>query len=656
MKQLLLAACIFFAGNSMAQNQVREINTLTPDLNGAEMAPNIHSKPINESKVLWDVQMSADVATAIGSNGQAGIAYVNGEIWTSKWASDTLIRFSSTGTFIAKFTVPGLSGTRSMTTDGLNVFIGNNTNTIYILNPATYTISGTISSAAGVTSRFLTFDPNLDGGSGGFWTGNFNTDIVAISMTGAVLSVIPAATHTLTGMYGAAVDNVNPGGPYLWVYHQAGANNCQLTVLNLTTGTPTIYTHDVFTEMSTLFAATSNLAGGAFFSSTYIPGEVSIMTLSQGTPANAVIIYDAELSVSVTDVAATSLRPTRGYTKIPVTQIFGETFVAGYQNLSTSSLPEVNGELNIFYNSSLISTENFQATNVASGGTGTFTSNVFPMTNGVGVYEVTWTVTPDAGSTDSNPANDVYSFTFEVTDSVFARDNDIPTGTGYTVSSVDSAYAVVLYEVNSTDIVSGIWIQLETPATGDSTFGLIFNYSGSVGTEIARGNLQIIDANQNVYYLVFPGGVILNPGTYAFGVYEGVGVGIGLSQSTELFTPNVNFFNVGGTWTASGIQTSRFIRPVFGTPFANVKENTAENNLRVYPNPTSDKLSISFEQALSEAGDLTVVDLNGRVVLQQTLNAGAQHLTMHVNTLQAGTYLLHVQSGSMSSVRTISVQ
>lgn len=656
MKRLLLAVCSLFAGASLAQTEINEINNFVPNYGSAEVAPNLQSNPMNEPKVLWDVQLSADVSTSTSSVGQAGIAYVNGEIWTTKWASDTIIRFTAAGVYIAKFTVAGVSGARSLTTDGTNVYVGNSTNTIYVINPGTYTLSGTITSAAAVTSRFLTYDATLNAGAGGFWTGNFNTDIVAISMTGAVLTVIPAATHTLTGMYGAAIDNVNPGGPYLWVYHQGGTNNSQLTVLDVTAGTPTIYTHDVFTEMNSLLGSTSNLAGGAFFSTTFVPGQVSIMTLGQGTPANGIIVYDAEILMSVFDVAANSIRPTRGYTQIPNAQIFGETFEAEYQNLSSSTLAEINGEFNFYYNSNLVATETFQATNVASAATGTFTTSAFPMSNGVGTYEVTFSVTPDAGTTDSNPANDMVSFTFEVTDSVFARDNGIPTGNGYTVSLTDSAYAAALFEVNTTDIATGIWIQLENPASGDSTFALIFNYSGSMGSEVARGTLQIIDSNQNTYYLEFPGGVTLNPGIYGFAVYEGVGVGIGLSQSTELFTPGVNFFNVGGTWTASGITTSRFIRPVFGTPNTGGLDNLSGNDMLIYPNPTSGSTHVQFAQSLVEAGQLTVVDLNGRVLFGQALENGTQFVNLDLNGLSQGTYFINLLSGETSMVRTIVVE
>lgn len=293
-KQLLLALGCILAGGALAQNQAVESN-----YGSAEAAPNLTYTPIPSSKALWDVLYGVDVTTTSGGSvGQAGVAVIGSQVWTSKWASDTILRFTNTGTFIDKITIAGVTGVRSITTDGVNVYMGTNTNTIAIVDPSALTMTGSITSASPSTSRFLTYDPTLNGGAGGFWTGNFNTDIDAISMTGTLLSSIAAATHTLTGMYGAAVDNLNAGGPYLWVYHQAGANNSEITVLNLTTGVPTSYNHDAFADMTTQFAATSNLAGGAFLTPGILPGQQILLVLGQGTPSNGVLAYDATLSAA----------------------------------------------------------------------------------------------------------------------------------------------------------------------------------------------------------------------------------------------------------------------------------------------------------------------------------------------------------------------
>jgi hypothetical protein len=137
-----------------------------------------------------------------------------------------------------------------------------------------------------------------------FWIGNFSTDIVAISMAGAVLSTIPAATHGLTGMYGAAIDNNTPGGPYLWIFNQGGTNNSQLVALELPAGTAsTTYNHDVYPDVSTTHSLTSGLAGGAFITTNFVSGTVSVMCLLQGTPNNVAVVYEIATIVGVDELS-----------------------------------------------------------------------------------------------------------------------------------------------------------------------------------------------------------------------------------------------------------------------------------------------------------------------------------------------------------------
>lgn len=660
MKKVIFAAASLLSVGAFGQNlPVSEQFVL--NYGAAEAAPEMSNSPMNGAKVLWDIQFSADVTTASnGSNGQAAVAFFNNEIWTSKWASDTIIRFTNTGTLISKFVIAGLSGTRAITTDGVNLYMVNNTNTIYVVNPGTQTVSTTITSAAALTSRFLTYDPTLNSGAGGFWTGNFNTDIVAISMTGAVLSIIPASTHTLTGMYGAAVDNVTSGGPYLWVFHQGGTNSTQMTGVQLPGGTPTVYTRDVYTDVSVTYSLSSGLAGGAFFSSAFVPGQNSLMGLVQGTPNNVLVVYDTEITSAVEDVAVTSLRSTEGYTKIPLSQVFSETFEIGYQNLSTVTVPTLSADVEYYYNGGLLSSETVSANNVATGATGSFTTAPFAIANGIGSYEVRVNVYPDASLTDSNDANDTLTFMFQVTDSIFARDNGVSTGAGYNVSTTDSAYAVSLFEVMAQDTVTGVWIRLEAPIDGDSTFGLIYMYNGTLPTtEVARGTLNIISSSQNIYYLQFDGGVVLNAGTYGFGCYEGVGTTIGLSQSNSVYTAGTNYFQVaGGAWTPSNIQTARFIRPVFG----HLEDGTGglgENDLAgltVYPVPATDLVNIAFGEQSSENGSIRILDMNGRVVAEKAVPAGTSSEAMNVQHIEGGTYLLHVVLGNSATVRKLVIR
>lgn len=344
MKRTLLAVACLFALQSQAQS---------------EMSPVIDNTPLSSSKALWDIQFSTDVTTSSGSSGQAAVAFVNNEFWTSRWANDTLIRYSSTGAFIQKFTIAGLSGTRSITYDGTNLYMGNATNTIYVVDPGTQAVTGTITSSAASTSRFLAYDATLDGGSGGFWTGNFNTDIEAISMTGTLLATIPAATHTLTGMYGAAVD-----GTTLWVFHQGGANASQMSGISTVSGAPNFETRDVFTDFQSTYGLSTGLAGGAFVTSDFMTGQKSLIGLLQGDPTNLIVVYNPEGTSSVieTELEGTNVYP------VPTSDVLNVDFGSALNSDATVTLVDVNGR--VIFNETAdqgANTMKFDVSNYAAG-------------------------------------------------------------------------------------------------------------------------------------------------------------------------------------------------------------------------------------------------------------------------------------------------
>lgn len=291
-----LSLCISYSFSQHAEAVIpqQELNNVT------------EAKSSTNDKALWDVQFSFNATSAAaGDNGMAAVAFFNNEFWVSRWASDTIYRFSSTGVLISEFIISGLTGTRSLTTDGTYLYAGTASTTIYRIDPSLQQLAPPhVTSSSSVTARFCTYDATLNSGNGGFWIGNFSTDIVAISMSGTVLSTIPAATHGLTGMYGAAIDNNTPGGPYLWIFNQGGTNNSQLVAIELPSGNPsTTYNHDVFPDVSSTHSLSSALAGGAFLTTNFVSGKVSVMCLLQGTPSNVVVVYEIATIVGINELS-----------------------------------------------------------------------------------------------------------------------------------------------------------------------------------------------------------------------------------------------------------------------------------------------------------------------------------------------------------------
>ncbi|MPM26887.1 hypothetical protein SDC9_73392 [bioreactor metagenome] len=635
-KTIITTIAAFLAVFAIAQSDI------APQANiNAALTQQPVSVPI---KAQWDMQMSFNTTdSTAGSVGWAAIAYFNNEIWASKWASDTLARFNTNGTMIQKFLISGLTGTRSITTDGTYLYIGNNTNTIYRVDPVTATLAPPhITSASVSTSRFLTYDATLNSGAGGFWTGNFNTDIDAISMSGTLLSSIPAATHTLTGMYGAAVDNISSGGPYLWVFHQGGTNNSQITSINLTTVLPTAFTYDVFPDLQTSYGLSSGLAGGCFITNQLVPGQVSFLGMYQGTPDNIAFAIEINPTTIADDIVALSLKPVHGYTQIPESQVFAETFKATFRTDGLNAPDTVFGDVNYYFNSSLIGSEQVLKTNITLGATDTLTSSAFTPSNGTGSYMVEMILSGNAAFSDGDASNDTLSFSFDVTDSIYARDNGISTGTPYSVSSTDWAYAASMYELFQPDTIEAVWIQLETMLNGDTTFGVIYSMSGGMPTTfVASGDTVIINDTINAYLLTFSSPVILPAGQYAFGCYEGSNTVINLSQSNDIYTAGTNFFYIGSSasWSASGVQTARFIHPVFFRQVIDAIEESSENHFNVYPVPASNVLNITFE-APSSNSMVKIIDQTGRVIKSVNILSNTMNQQVDISNLAPGHYFV----------------
>jgi hypothetical protein len=251
-----------------------------------EIGPNVETiEKIGSSAMLNPdtTEFLYNLTTTIGSSGNAGIVFINNQFWISAWASSNIHILNSSGTFVETFSIAGVTGIRSFTTDGTNIYAGTNTNSISVINPVSRTLTSTISTSLPHTVRFLTYDSTLNSDAGGFWTGNFNTDLIAVSMSGSSLITIPAATHGMTGMYGIAI---NPATNTLYVYAQMPPYNDTVLSLSLPSGIPTGLVYDVFTNDLTAGGTTSSLAGGTFLSSEVVPGETTLIGVSQATPNN----------------------------------------------------------------------------------------------------------------------------------------------------------------------------------------------------------------------------------------------------------------------------------------------------------------------------------------------------------------------------------
>lgn len=272
----------------------------------AEMTPNSGTFVASDDRAQFDVQYQFDIgsaaSTSIGNDGLAGVALINNEFIVSQWNTDSLWVLNFDGTRKSGFVVAGVTGTRSITYDGTHIYLGGASTAIYKVNPVDFSLVSTINitTTSNAEARMCTYDETLDGGNGGFWIGDFGSDIASVSMTGAELSVIPSATHGLA-TYGGAFDNYSPDGPWLWVFSQTGTNTCEIVQVNPSTGVPTGVSFDYLP--SAIATTTSSLAGGLFISNESVSGTNSFIGIGQSTPSNE--LFSAELTASSASISKT---------------------------------------------------------------------------------------------------------------------------------------------------------------------------------------------------------------------------------------------------------------------------------------------------------------------------------------------------------------
>jgi len=105
-----------------------------------------------------------------------------------------------------------------------------------------------------------------------------------------------------------------------------------------------------------------------------------------------------------------------------------------------------------------------------------------------------------------------------------------------------------------------------------------------------------------------------------------------------------------GDYGTAGLELYRI--GTIGLKVNTVSRN--ELNASLYPNPASNKIAVSFSLAEAAPAQIAITDLSGRMVKTfdfSSLSKGANNLSLSLPAdMSKGMYLLHISSGSSSSV------
>lgn len=323
--------------NVSAQNYAeRMVPSLNPPL------PSVMSL----QNAMWDVQLDVPAPSIAG--GLAGVIWTGTEFWTARWANDSVFTADATGALTGFFKIPGVTGIRSMTTDGTFIYAGANTTAIYKIDKTTRTLVSTINTAV-PNCRYVTYDPTLNSGAGGFWAGTFSSDIEAVSMSGTALNTLFASSHGLQGIYGLVYDSYSLGGPFLWAYDQTPTGDgAMLVQLNITTGVPTGLTHNTLLDLAG--GTSTGIAGGAYIANNYVANTASLIGILQG-----VSLFSYELA-TLTGINTPSVTE-YGYTVYPnpATDMVRVNFKTQNAGMVSVTVKDINGRTIEIKNVSILS-------------------------------------------------------------------------------------------------------------------------------------------------------------------------------------------------------------------------------------------------------------------------------------------------------------
>jgi len=251
--------------------------------------------PSTNSRDAWDILFTFDFNTP--APGTFAPLFYNGQIYASRWSPSAtgnalgrIYRYNIAGNTLVpdgNITVPGITGQYNLegfTTDGTYIYAVNETNRIYKIDPATWTVAATITTTF-VEPICIAYNEV----TGGFWLGAIGgTAATLVSATGTPTGTVLSGGST-NGLMGLAYDNVTPGGP--WLIGAFGSSNtynaAQLGRWNIATGA-----YENIQNIATLpgTPSTGNSAGGIF---TYADnGKFNLVGISQG----ATLIYGYELA------------------------------------------------------------------------------------------------------------------------------------------------------------------------------------------------------------------------------------------------------------------------------------------------------------------------------------------------------------------------
>ena len=257
--------------------------------------------------------------------------------------------------------------------------------------------------------------------------------------------------------------------------------------------------------------------------------------------------------------------------------------------------------------------------------------------------------TTDSGATwnplNINSGNGIYGLTFTSADvgycsnyygEIFTTDDG-----GFTWSQVPSGV---------TSVISDLYFNSPSAGLGIGANGVIIQTtdSGSSWTPLSSGIfdwLSGIDFYNSMDGFITGGNVSANTGVILQTTDGGINWAPYPTSTHRLL--GVDFADsVGFTVGLNGTIMKHAVN-------VGVHENNFENNIRAYPNPVFNELTLSWDIFKRNENDISLYDETGRLVFQNCFASADGQIQLPVENLSAGNYYLVVSQGEILCVKKI---
>lgn len=286
----------------------------------------------------------------------------------------------------------------------------------------------------------------------------------------------------------------------------------------------------------------------------------------------------------------------------------------------------------------------------------------------VGQYDVARSIVHD--ETDDDPSNNqLSSFSFRVTDYIYARDNALNNvATGYTFNNDETQYEVGNYfEVFTPQVVYSIDAFIHASSDEGSTFqAVLYEEVPGMSTYedafslIAETDYYVADAN-NLGTMVTMELLTANPITLVPGkAYYIAAISLdGLIQfGTGGSSDGLSYMYIPGDGNYLQNYTP-MVRLNFQDP-TTVSLNTASvNEFSIFPNPATDKATVRFSSENASDVSVQVIDITGKVIETVSLNnvaAGVNSTELNTTGFASGIYSVVVTTNDSSVTKKLVIK